>query len=68
MQHILSEAPNIVSLAKKEEILYGKQFPDGIRLDVKNSVGKLIIALRDYAHHFAISYHRLKKKKEITNE
>ena len=63
--HVLPNAP-IVSLAKREETLYGPQFPDGIQLDVKNNVGKLLIALRDYAHHFAISYHRLKRKKGFT--
>ena len=49
-------------LAKREETLYGPQFPQGIRLDLHTNVGKLLIALRDYAHHFAISYHRLKRK------
>jgi excinuclease ABC subunit C len=62
--HILPDAP-IVSLAKREETLYGPQFPQGIILDVKTNVGKLIIALRDYAHHFAINFHRLKRKKGL---
>jgi excinuclease ABC subunit C len=62
--HVLPGAP-IVSLAKREETVYGPQYPDGIRLDVHTNVGKLLIALRDYAHHFAISYHRLKRKKGI---
>lgn len=65
-QYVLPGAP-LVSLAKREETLYGPQFPQGIRLDVHTSVGKLLIALRDYAHHFAISYHRLKRKKDIRN-
>lgn len=63
--HVLPDAP-IVSLAKREETMYGPQFPDGIVLDIKTNVGKLLIALRDYAHHFAISYHRLKRKKGLT--
>lgn len=54
-----------ISLAKKEERLFGPLFPDGIHLDVKTDVGKLLIALRDYAHHFAISYHRIRRKKEL---
>lgn len=61
---VLPNAP-IVSLAKKEEIMYGPQFPEGIHLDIHSNVGKLLIALRDYAHHFAISYHRLKRKKGL---
>ncbi len=62
---VLPDAP-IVSLAKKEEIMFGPQFPDGIHLDIHSNVGKLLIALRDYAHHFAISYHRLRRKKALT--
>jgi excinuclease ABC subunit C len=61
VQYVLPHAP-LVSLAKREETIYGPQFPDGVRLDVHTSVGKLLIALRDYAHHFAVSYHRLKRK------
>ncbi|HLJ31346.1 MAG TPA: hypothetical protein VKU36_02830, partial [Candidatus Babeliales bacterium] len=61
---VLPGAP-IVSLAKREETIYGPQFPDGIRLDIQTDVGKLLIALRDYAHHFAISFHRLKRKKSL---
>lgn len=63
-QHVLPGAP-MVSLAKREETLYGPQFVQGIRLDVKTNTGKLLIELRDYAHHFAISYHRLKRKKGL---
>lgn len=62
---VLPDAP-MVSLAKREEIMYGPQFPEGIHLDVHTNVGKLLIALRDYAHHFAINYHRLKRKKGFT--
>lgn len=53
----------IVSLAKKEEVLFGSLFPNGIHLDKHSAIGKLLISLRDYAHHFAISYHRLRRKK-----
>ena len=54
---------NIVSLAKKEELLFADQFPHGLPLDVKTNFGKLLIALRDYAHHFAISHHRNRRSK-----
>ncbi len=53
---------NCISLAKREETIYGQHCKDGIKLDVKTDIGKLLISLRDYAHHFAISYHRLKRK------
>jgi excinuclease ABC subunit C len=63
IQNILPAAP-IASLAKREEILYSPQFLEGKQLDIKTEVGKLLIALRDYAHHFAISYHRLRAQKQ----
>jgi excinuclease ABC subunit C len=69
-QAVLPQA-HIVSLAKKEERLFGTHIKDGIPLDVKTASGKLLIELRDYTHHFAISYHRLRQRKEIaalTNE
>jgi len=52
-----------VSLSKREERLHSTQNPEGIPLDVHTDVGKTLIALRDYAHHFAISYHRLRRRK-----
>ena len=51
-----------ISLAKKEELLFCSRYPDGVYLNLQSSVGKLMIALRDYAHHFAIEYHRKKKR------
>jgi excinuclease ABC subunit C len=54
---------HIVSLAKKEERLFIEGHNTGILLDINTKVGQLFIALRDYAHHFAISYHRLQRKK-----
>lgn len=58
--------PNVemVSLAKREEIVFSEKLPDGVKLDIKTSTGQLLIALRDYAHHFAISHHRAKRKSD----
>lgn len=53
------------SLAKREERLFTPHHPDGIPLDIRTPVGQLLIALRDYAHHFAISYHRSKRRKAL---
>lgn len=54
-----------ISLAKREEILYTPLHPEGIHLDVATSVGKTIISIRDYAHHFAVSYHKLLRNKNF---
>lgn len=53
----------IVSLAKREERLFSDNHPEGIVLDLHDPVGKLLISLRDYAHHFAINYHRFRRQK-----
>ncbi len=52
-----------VSLAKKEERLFSDAHPEGYVLDIHTPFGKLLISLRDYAHHFAITYHRLLRSK-----
>lgn len=54
---------SIISLAKREEIVYADTYPDGIKLDIEDPFGKICIALRDYAHHFAISHHRNRQRK-----
>jgi excinuclease ABC subunit C len=54
---ILPEA-EVASLAKKEETIFSKRIPHGKKLNLQNYAAQILIALRDYAHHFAISYHR----------
>ncbi|MBM3893156.1 excinuclease ABC subunit C [Candidatus Dependentiae bacterium] len=49
---------SFVCLAKREETVFSKRIPEGKKLDPKNYVGQMLIALRDYAHHFAITFHR----------
>src|SRR3990167_149587 len=52
-----------ISLAKREERVFCRAYPQGKVLDIHTETGKLLIALRDYAHHFAISYHRQRRSK-----
>lgn len=47
------------SLAKREETIFSCRIPEGKKLDLQSFTGQVIVALRDYTHHFAISYHRL---------
>ncbi len=51
-----------VSLAKREETIYAPTLPEGKKLDLHTGIGRLLIGLRDYAHHFAITYHRKRRK------
>ena len=65
VQNLFPQA-QFASLAKKEERLFSTNNPQGTVLDIKTDAGKLLIALRDYAHHFAISYHRLRRAKNFS--
>ncbi|MFA6066373.1 MAG: GIY-YIG nuclease family protein [Candidatus Babeliaceae bacterium] len=66
VRHIFPQIP-CISIAKREETLFTDFHPEGLVLDVQTHLGQLIIALRDYAHHFAISYHKLLRKKSYSN-
>jgi excinuclease ABC subunit C len=58
----LSALP-LVSLAKKEEILFTRARRDGIRLDRTSLALRLVQAVRDETHRFAISLHRDRREK-----
>jgi excinuclease ABC subunit C len=51
----------VVAIAKKEERLFTDLYPNGIVLSLKNPAGRMLVALRDYAHHFAVSFHQKRK-------
>lgn len=69
LSSVMSVMPQacIVSLAKREERLFTYKHEESFVLDNKTALGQLLIALRDYAHHFAISYHKLLRIKSITS-
>jgi excinuclease ABC subunit C len=53
----------IVSLAKKEEIIFAPDQKKGISLERTSPALKLFQNIRDEAHRFAISFHRLRREK-----
>ncbi len=59
----LSEIP-VVSLAKREETIFTPLKKQGIKLERTSPVLKLLQHIRDEAHRFALSYHRLRRKKK----
>ena len=61
----LRQSTMVISLAKKEERLFTPHHPEGVCLNIHEPLGQLLIALRDYAHHFAIGYHKLLRKKGV---
>jgi len=59
----LSGVP-LVAIAKKEEILFTREARDGIRLERTSPALKLIQAIRDETHRFAIAFHRGRREKK----
>lgn len=57
------ESLPVVALAKKEEILFTALHTKGLRLDRTSPVLKLFQSIRDEAHRFALSFHRLRRRK-----
>jgi len=52
----------VISIAKREEIIYTDPKEEGIKLDKTSSALKLLQFIRNEAHRFAISYHRKRRK------
>ena len=53
----------VAALAKKHEELFIPGQNESIKLDKKSAALKLVQKIRDEAHHFAITYHRLLRSK-----
>ncbi|MCX6803072.1 MAG: hypothetical protein NTY48_00710 [Candidatus Diapherotrites archaeon] len=58
----------LISLAKQFEEIHFPNKSSSLRLDKKHKGLQLLQAIRDEAHRFAISYHRLLRKKQITGK
>ncbi|MGA2533036.1 MAG: excinuclease ABC subunit UvrC [Candidatus Aminicenantales bacterium] len=58
----VSDVP-LVSIAKREEILFTPGHREGIRLPRTAPALKLVQAIRDEAHRFAITFHRGRREK-----
>ncbi len=60
--------PMVISLAKKEELLYVQQKSEPIRLGRENPGLRLCQAMRDEAHRFAQHYHHILRRKRTLGE
>ncbi len=66
VEDLLPQA-EFASLAKREETVFSKRLSsEGKKLDLQSFSGQVLVALRDYTHHFAISYHRLLAKNVVS--
>lgn len=60
--------PMVISLAKKEELIYVQRESEPIRLGRDNAGLKLCQAIRDEAHRFAQHYHHVLRRKRTLGE
>jgi len=62
------QPPMVISLAKKEELIYTQAKSEPIRLGRENPGLKLCQAIRDEAHRFAQHYHHILRRKKTVGE
>jgi excinuclease ABC subunit C len=60
--------PMVISLAKKEELIYVQRASEPVRLGRENPGLKLCQAIRDEAHRFAQHYHHVLRRKKTLEE
>jgi excinuclease ABC subunit C len=60
--------PMVISLAKKEELIYTQQRSEPIRLSRSHLGLRLVQAIRDEAHRFAQHYHHVLRRKKTLGE
>lgn len=60
--------PMVISLAKKEELIYTQERAEPIKLGRENLGLKLCQAIRDEAHRFAQHYHHILRRKKTLGE
>ncbi len=58
---------DVISIAKKEEMIYCDRFRSGMKLDPGSDYMRIIIRLRDEAHRFALGYHRKLRNRYMTD-
>ena len=58
----------VISLAKKEELIYVQERSEPIRLGRENAALRLCQAIRDEAHRFAQHYHHVLRRKKTLGE
>ncbi len=60
--------PMVISLAKKEELIYTQAKAEPIKLGRENPGLKLCQAIRDEAHRFAQHYHHILRRKKMLGD
>ena len=60
--------PKLVSIAKREEIIYIAGRDESLKLPATNPAKKLLQYVRDEAHRFAQHYHHILRSKKVLNK
>lgn len=60
--------PMVISLAKKEELVYVQRESEPIRVSRSHLGLRLLQSIRDEAHRFAQAYHHLLRRKDVIEE
>lgn len=68
LEQLEVKPPMVISLAKKEELIYIQRESEPVRLSRTHLGLRLCQAVRDEAHRFAQSYHHALRRKRLTEE
>lgn len=67
-QPLETQPPMVISLAKKQELIYVQGQSEPIRLSRRHTGLKLCQAIRDEAHRFAQHYHHILRRKKVVGQ
>ncbi len=67
-EQLAEQPPMVISLAKKEELIFIQERAEPLKLGRENPALKLCQAMRDEAHRFAQHYHHVLRRKKVMGE
>ena len=67
-EQLATKPPMVISLAKKEELIFVQERAEPIKLGRENPGLRLCQAMRDEAHRFAQHYHHILRRKNVIEE
>ncbi|MCL6086890.1 MAG: excinuclease ABC subunit UvrC [Actinobacteria bacterium] len=62
----MSDKIDLISLVKKEEIIFSSNFKEGITFEKSKNFMRMIIRIRDETHRFAVEFHQKLRNKNMT--